>query len=112
VKFFLVSIAETSKKGITTFEQILKLKENIEGKRIVKLGKKLPKAKQFMDVLYKSPVVSVAHVETELDVSKPTANSLVNDFVSRTSSKKRRADYGTGCLLFESTSIYSMGSRR
>ncbi len=81
VKFFLVTVAETAKKGILTFEKILKLKEEIEGKRIVKLGKKLPKAKQLMDVLYKSPVVSVAHVEESLGVTKPTANSLVDDFV-------------------------------
>jgi len=67
--------------GILTFERILKLKEEIEGKRIVTLGKKLPKAKRLMDILYKKPILSVAHVEELLDIAKPTANSLVDDFV-------------------------------
>ena len=81
IRFFLVAVGETAKKGILTFEKILKLKEEIEGKRIVKLGKKVPKAKQLIDILYKEPVLSVARVEELLDVAKPTANSLVDDFV-------------------------------
>ena len=81
IKFFLVAVGETAKKGILTFERILKLKEEIEGKRIVTLGKKLPKAKRLMDILYKKPILSVAHVEELLDIAKPTANSFVDDFV-------------------------------
>lgn len=81
LKFFLVAVGETAKKGILTFERILKLKEEIEGKRITTLGKKLLKAKQLMGILYKKPVLSVARVEELLDIAKPTAYSLVDDFV-------------------------------
>jgi Fic family protein len=81
VKFFLVAVAETSKKGIETLSRILALKEAIEGKRIVKLGRKMPRAKELLDVLFRTPVVSVAQVEKALGVAKPTANSLVDDFV-------------------------------
>jgi len=80
IKFFLVGIVETSEKGIETFKAILKLNENIEDKKLPKLGKKIITAKQLLKHLYKKPVVTVQEVQDELDVSLPTANSIVSDF--------------------------------
>jgi len=80
IKFFLVGIVETSEKGIKTFKAILKLNENIEGKKLPKLGKKIITAKQLLKHLYKKPVVTVQEVQDELNVSLPTANSIVSDF--------------------------------
>ena len=80
LKFFLVGIIETSEKGITTFQDILKLKEEIDDKRLPELGKKLPTAKKLMKYLYRKPVVNVQEIQDELNVSLPTANSLVADF--------------------------------
>lgn len=81
IKFFLTGIIETSDKSITTFKSILKLKEEIEDKKLPELGKKLPTAKQLMKYLYKKPVVNVQEIKQELKVSLPTANSLIADFV-------------------------------
>lgn len=81
IKFFLVSVIETSKEGIETFQQILRLKEQIEDKKIVTLGKKLPRAKELLNLLYKSPSVSVADVADYLTITPATANSLIQDFV-------------------------------
>lgn len=80
VKFFLVGIVETSEKSIDTFKAILKLKETIEDKRLPELGKKLPTAKKLMKYLYKRPVVNVQEIQNELEVSLPTANSIISDF--------------------------------
>jgi Fic family protein len=80
IKFFLAGVIETSGKGVKTFKFILKLKEEIEEKKIISLGKKLPKAKVLMKYLYKKPVVTVQDIQEELKVSLPTANSLVTDF--------------------------------
>ncbi len=80
LKFFLVGIIETGEKGITTFQGILKLKEEIDDKKLPKLGKKLPTAKKLMKYLYKKPVVNVQEIHDELNVSLPTANSLIADF--------------------------------
>ncbi len=80
IKFFLAGIIETSDKGVKTFKSILKLKEEIEEKKIISLGKKLPTAKKLMKYLYKKPVVTVQDIQEELSVSLPTANSLVADF--------------------------------
>jgi len=80
IKFFLAGIIETSDTGVSTFKSILKLKEEIEEKKIITLGKKLPTAKKLMKYLYKKPVVTVQDIQEELKVSLPTANSLVADF--------------------------------
>jgi Fic family protein len=80
IKFFLAGIIETSDNGIKTFNSILKLKEEIEEKKIITLGKKLPTAKKLMEYLYKKPVVTVQEIQEKLSVSLPTANSLVSDF--------------------------------
>jgi len=80
VKFFLAGVIEISDKGIDTFKSILKIKEQIDEKKIVLLGKKLPTAKKLMRYLYKKPVVTVQDIQEELSVSLPTANSLVSDF--------------------------------
>ena len=80
IKFFLAGVIETSDKGVKTFKSILNLKEEIEEKKIITLGKKLPKAKVLMKYLYRKPVVTVQDIQEELKVSLPTANSLVADF--------------------------------
>jgi len=80
IKFFLVGVIETSNKGIKTFRSILELKELFEEKKIVQLGKKIPKAKELLKYLYSKPVISAKEIQKELMVSLPTANSLIKDF--------------------------------
>ncbi len=80
IKFYLVGIIETSNKGIDTFKAILKLKEQIEDKKLIKLGKKLPKAKSLLKYLFRKPVVTAQDVQDELKVSLPTVNSMLSDF--------------------------------
>jgi Fic family protein len=80
IKFFLVGIIETSDKGINTFKAILKLKEQIEDKELIKLGKKLPTAKSLLKYLFRRPVVTALDVQDELRVSLPTANTILSDF--------------------------------
>lgn len=80
IKFFLVGIIETSDKGINTFKAILKLKEQVEDKKLIKLGKKLPTAKSLLIYLFRRPVVTAQDVQDELKVSLPTANTILSDF--------------------------------
>jgi len=81
VKFFLSAVIETAQNGIDTFQKILKLRNEIEDKRIVTLGRKLPLAKNVINYLYKNPFVQVSYIVDELKISKQTANTIVNDFV-------------------------------
>ncbi len=80
LKFFLVGIIETSENGIDTFKAILKLKEQIEDKKLITLGKKLPTAKSLMTYLFRKPVLNAHDIQEELKVSLPTANSILSDF--------------------------------
>ncbi len=81
IKFFLIAVIETSKKGVETFEQILQLRETIEGKKLITLGKKLPKAKELMNVLYSRPSLTAAEIADLIGVTPATANALIRDFV-------------------------------
>jgi Fic family protein len=80
IKFFLTGIIETSTKGIETFRAILTLKDDIEGKRIINLGRRIPNARKLLIYLFKNPIVSVPEVKESLNVSLPTANALIADF--------------------------------
>lgn len=81
IKFFLVAVIETATKGISTFEQIQKLRDEIEGKLIVGLGKRFQKAKELMNMLYRNPSITAASVAEVLNIVPATANSLIQDLV-------------------------------
>jgi Fic family protein len=82
IKFFLSAIIETSTKGIETFDRILRLRKDVEDKRLPTTGKRLPKAKALLNALYSNPSVTPADVEKLLDVAPATANRLIQDLVS------------------------------
>lgn len=80
LKFFLVGVIETAKTAIDTFTKIIALRDKMEKDTIVSLGKRLPNAKALLTYLYSKPVVTVADVMTQLEVTKQTANTLIKDF--------------------------------
>jgi Fic family protein len=80
VSFFLTGVVETSRKGITTFQQILRLKEDAES-RILLLGKRTSLARQLLRYLYSQPLVTANEVAAVLEVSSPTANVLIQELV-------------------------------
>lgn len=80
IKFFLVAVAETASQGSQTFKDILALRDHIEGTLILSLGKKIPLAKDLLNYLYRTPVISAQDVTDDLGVSKPTANGIIKDF--------------------------------
>jgi Fic family protein len=80
IKFFLVAVIETAKQGAATFKEILKLREELEDKKIITLGKKLRFAKQVLNHLYKHPVITALDIVEEFKVSTATANAILKDF--------------------------------
>lgn len=80
VKFFLVAVIETSQSAAETFKEILRMRNIIEGEKIITLGKKIPFAKKLMYFLYKHPVITPLDVEEEFGISKPTVSSILKDF--------------------------------
>ena len=77
IKFFLVAVIETSDKGIRTFKEIFKLKEKVEGEKILSLGKRIQNAKKLISFLYSKPIVNVKEVEYILKITTKPANAII-----------------------------------
>lgn len=78
VKFFLVAVIETAKKGKQTFRNILTIKNNVDEKLVV-LGRKAERASKLLTHLYKKPIVNIIDVMEVLDLSPKHANNLVKE---------------------------------
>lgn len=80
VKFFLNAVIETARKGASTFEGIIKLREEYDTKILSLAGRAEP-ASQLLKRLYSKPRMNVKEIAQVLDVSYVTANDLTSDFV-------------------------------
>lgn len=76
-EFFLRGIVLVSKQIIETSKRILALKDDLS------LVVKSDNEHKLLDYLFISPAINVAVVRDKLDVSKATANKIVNDFVQK-----------------------------
>lgn len=81
IKFFLVAVIETCKKGLSTLDTIMHLKEVCEGEKILTLGKKIPNAKKLMNLLYSEPVLPASLVKKTLAISDMSTYKLIDDFI-------------------------------
>jgi Fic family protein len=80
LKFFLVGIIETADKAIEGLREIIKLKQDCETKRIVTLGKRVPKAQILLQYLFTQPIVRPDDVAKITETSLVTAYKLIDDF--------------------------------
>jgi len=80
VRFFLTGVAETATRGRETFQKILALRQEIEAS-LYQMGRRAPSGRDLLLHLYRNPLISAGDVARNLDVSVPTANALVRDFV-------------------------------
>ena len=78
--FFLVGILETAHKSIETFNAIIKLRQVVEEKKIITLGKRVPLAMKLIRYLYSKPIVDANEIATALEVNISTAHRLIQDF--------------------------------
>lgn len=79
IKFFLVGVAETAKKGTLTFEKIIALRHKSEQK-ILTFGKRAKIAQDLLRHLYFQPILNSKQVGGLLGVTSPTAQLLVKKF--------------------------------
>jgi Fic family protein len=79
IKFFLNGVIATAEKGKKTFQEILKLKNDIDAK-IVKLNRKAERGRKFVHYLYSKPIVSINDVVNVFKITPKSAISLVDDF--------------------------------
>jgi Fic family protein len=97
IRFFLVAVRETARTGTETFEDIVALRERVE-EQALSLGQRAANAQNLLKLLYRQPSVQVQDIADHLDVSYPTASSLVTDFedlgiLDETTGQKRNRRY-------------------
>lgn len=80
LKFFLSGVIETAKNSIKTFDEIIKLKKDVESK-ISTLGKKSKNGRRLIELLYSRPKLSAKGIAQELNLSVVSTNSLLKVFV-------------------------------
>jgi len=81
LRFFLEGVIQTANNSTETFRKIIAMREEIERRKITKLGKKTKIAQQFLFYLFGSPIVDSEDVAKELNVNKSTALRLIYDFI-------------------------------
>lgn len=81
IKFFLVGVEETAKKGIETFDGILKLKKDVDEK-LRKMGSRAANAQKVIEAMYIQPLVDANRVQAITGLSKPTVYRLLDDMVA------------------------------
>ena len=80
LKFFLTGVIDTSKNSIKTFDEIIKLKKDVENK-LTKIGKKAANGQRLLELLYSKPKVNSKLVSEELRITPATANGILKAFV-------------------------------
>jgi Fic family protein len=77
-RFFLVGVIETAKNGISTFDGILKLQKEVEGK-LQSLGSRSHNAQLIINHLYQHPLVTAQKVKVFTGLSSPSAYKIIDD---------------------------------
>jgi Fic family protein len=94
--FFLTGILKTAESSIDTFNSIIKLRQVVEEKKIITLGKRVPLALELIHYLYSKPIVDANEIATNLEVNISTAHRLIQDFeklkilIEQTGNKRNR----------------------
>lgn len=82
IKFFLKGIAQVSAEATETAKKILKMKD--ENTKTIKLTIKNPvNGLRLLEKLFEYPIITINKVAELLDVTYPTANSLVAEFCNQ-----------------------------
>lgn len=80
IRFFLTGIIETAEKSVITLKKIMELKQSLEQKRILSMGKRSKIAMELLQKLFKKPVVTIKDVEALTGLSNKAAAELVKAF--------------------------------
>ena len=80
LKFFLEAINQTCEIATGSLKQIMRLRQDCEGRRIITLGRKVPNAKKLLDHLFVQPIVTAQDIAGLLNVSLVSAYKIIQDF--------------------------------
>lgn len=101
LKYFLVGIAETADKAISTLTEIIELKLNLESEVNTSFGKKSGNAAIVLQYLFKRPILNVQKAKELTGLSFKAANELINDFVEASILKEATGQTRNRIFVFE-----------
>jgi len=81
LKFFLEGVRVTAENSVDTFKKVVALKNEVETKKIITLGKKTKTAQLLLNYLYTQPLVDTGDIAVNLKINNATASRLVDDFL-------------------------------
>jgi len=81
LKFFLEGIKQTAQNSIETFKAIIALRQEVEHRDILMLGKKIKLAQNLLHFLYSNPVTDSQDISKHLSINPSTALRLIEDFI-------------------------------
>ena len=79
LRFFLIGVIETATNGKNTFEKIIKLRKEYEGK-IMSFGRQAELGEKLLLILFSHPIINIKQTAKALNVTFNTSNSLINRF--------------------------------
>ena len=79
LRFFLVAVAETAKRGTETFRKIIDLREDAE-RRVLTLGRRAPIGREFLRALYSNPITNSRRAAESLGITPQSAITLLKLF--------------------------------
>ncbi len=81
LKFFLEGIKQTAQNSIETFKAIIALRQEVEHRDILTLGRKVKLAQKLLHFLYSNPVTDSQEISKHLSINPSTALRLIEDFI-------------------------------
>ena len=81
LKFFLEGIKQTAQNSIETFKAIIAIRQEIEHRDILTLGRKVKLAQNLLHFLYSNPATDSQEVSKHLSINPSTALRLIEDFI-------------------------------
>jgi Fic family protein len=95
-KFFLVGIIKTAEKAIQTFDNVLKLKTELDTK-IYQFGKRAVNIQLIMNYLYQHPTIDAAKISELTGLSTASSYKIINELMEMNILEKRN---GSGTYIF------------
>jgi Fic family protein len=77
-RFFLVGVNETARRGVVTFDRIMKLQKDVD-ERLQALGSRAANAQKVLQQLYRNPIADAARIGKAAAVSPASAYKLIAD---------------------------------
>jgi len=81
LKFFLIGVSETALNAVETLKRISILNDKLNDDIMI-LGKRVPLARKLLQYLYKYPKITSNQIVSEFQITKPTANAIIKEFLN------------------------------